>query len=278
MFTVEQVQRYSRHMLLPEVGPAGQQKLLDAKVLVIGAGGLGSPVLYYLAAAGVGTLGVVDFDTVDRSNLQRQILHSDQRVGMAKTRSAEITLTGLNPDVQVVRHDEPLTSDNALEVIGPYTIVVNGCDNFPTRYLVNDAAFFLDKTLIDGSVMRFEGMATVFQPKKGCYRCLYPSPPPPEMAPSCSEAGVLGVLPGLVGLIQATETLKVIVGLEPTLVGRLLLIDALNMEFRELKLQRDEKCPLCGDNPTVTELIDYEEFCGFAGGDIAPAAPVSTAV
>ena len=258
-------------MLLPEVGVAGQQKLLDAKVLVIGAGGLGSPVLYYLAAAGVGTLGVVDFDTVDRSNLQRQILHRDDRVGQLKTESAALTLTGLNPDVNVVRHDVALTSQNALEVLRPYDIIVNGCDNFPTRYLVNDAAYMLGKPLVDGSIMRFEGMATVFEPGQGCYRCLYPTPPPPEMAPSCSEAGVLGVLPGMVGLIQATETVKLILGLGESLTGRLLLFDALTMEFRELKVRRDPECPLCGDHPSVTELIDYEEFCGFVGGDHSAA-------
>ncbi len=272
MFTVEQVQRYSRHMLLPEVGAAGQQKLLASSVVGIGAGGLGSPVLYYLAAAGVGKLGVVDFDAVDRSNLQRQILHANDRVGMPKTESAQLTLTALNPDVEVVRHDEPLTSENALSVIEDYDIVVNGCDNFPTRYLVNDAAYMLGKPLVDGSVLRFEGMATVFEPGRGCYRCLYPTPPPPEMAPSCSEAGVLGVLPGLIGLIQATETIKLILGGGQSLSGRLLILDALAMEFRELKLRRDPECPLCGDAPTVTELIDYEEFCGFAGGDGAVAA------
>ena len=272
MFTVEQVQRYSRHMLLPEVGAVGQAKLLDAKVLVVGAGGLGSPVLYYLAAAGIGTLGIVDFDTVDRSNLQRQILHQDDRVGMAKTESAERTLTSLNPDVTVVRHDVALTSENALDVIRSYDIVVNGCDNFPTRYLINDATYFLRQPLVDGSALRFEGMATVFEPGQGCYRCLYPAPPPPEMAPSCSEAGVLGVLPGLVGLIQATEVAKLVVGVGSTLVGRLLVIDALHMEFRELKLRRDPACPVCGDDPTITELIDYEAFCGFAGGDVAPVS------
>ena len=239
-------------------------------MLVVGAGGLGSPVLYYLAAAGIGTLGIVDFDTVDRSNLQRQILHQDDRVGMAKTESAERTLTSLNPDVTVVRHDVALTSENALDVIRSYDIVVNGCDNFPTRYLINDATYFLRQPLVDGSVLRFEGMATVFEPGQGCYRCLYPAPPPPEMAPSCSEAGVLGVLPGLVGLIQATEVAKLVVGVGSTLVGRLLVIDALHMEFRELKLRRDPACPVCGDDPTITELIDYEAFCGFAGGDVAP--------
>ena len=245
------------------------------KVLAIGAGGLGSPTLFYLAAAGVGTLGVVDFDVVDRSNLQRQILHTEARIGMLKTESAERTLTALNPDVTVVRHDEPLTSDNAMRILAPYDIIVNGCDNFPTRYLVNDAGYMLGKTVVDGSVLRFEGMVTVFEPGRGCYRCLYPTPPPPpEMAPSCSEAGVLGVLPGLIGLIQATETTKLILGIGETLTGRLLLVDALAMEFRELKLRRDSECPLCGDHPTVTELIDYEEFCGFAGGDHAsePAA------
>ncbi len=274
MFTVDQVQRYSRHLLLPEVGVEGQQKLLDAKVLAIGAGGLGSPTLFYLAAAGVRTLGVVDFDIVDRSNLQRQILHTEDRIGMLKTESAERTLTALNPDVTVVRHDESLTSDNAMRILTPYDIIVNGCDNFPTRYLVNDAAYMLGKTVVDGSVLRFEGMVTVFEPGRGCYRCLYPTPPPPEMAPSCSEAGVLGVLPGLIGLIQATETTKLILGIGETLAGRLLLVDALAMEFRQLRLRRDTACPLCGDKPTVTELIDYEEFCGFAGGDHAsePAA------
>ena len=271
-FTVEQVQRYSRHLLLPEVGVAGQQRLLAAKVVVIGAGGLGSPVLYYLAAAGVGRLGVVDFDVVDRSNLQRQILHREDRIGMSKTRSTELTLTALNPDVAVVRHDEPLTSQNAPSVLEPYDLIVNGCDNFPTRYLVNDAAYLLGKPLVDGSVMRFEGMATVFQPGRGCYRCLYPTPPPPELAPSCAEAGVMGVLPGLVGLIQANEAVKLIVGVGESLTGRLLIVDGLAVEFRELKLQRDQDCPLCGDHPTVTELIDYEEFCGFAGGDHTAAA------
>lgn len=269
MFSVEQVQRYSRHMLLPEVGAQGQQKLLGASVVAIGAGGLGSPVLYYLAAAGVGRLGVVDFDVVDRSNLQRQILHREDRVGSAKTDSAAATITGLNSDVEVIPHNAPLTSENAMSILAGYDIVVNGCDNFPTRYLVNDASYMLGKPLVDGSVLRFEGMATVFEPGRGCYRCLYPTPPPPEMAPSCSEAGVLGVLPGLVGLIQATETVKVILGVGDTLAGRLLLFDALAMEFRELKLRRDADCPLCGDHPTVTKLIDYEEFCGFAGGDTA---------
>jgi len=272
VFTVDQVQRYSRHLLLPEVGVVGQQKLLDAKVVAIGAGGLGSPVLFYLAAAGVGTLGVVDFDVVDKTNLQRQILHRTDRIGMPKTQSAQLTLAGLNPDVTVVRHDEPLTSANAFDVLRPYDIIVNGCDNFPTRYLVNDAAYMLGKPVVDGSVLRFEGMATVFRPGHGCYRCLYPAPPPPEMAPSCSEAGVLGVLPGLIGLIQATETVKLIMGIGETLTGRLLLVDALAMEFRELRLRRDPACPLCGTHPTVTELIDYDAFCGFAGGDHAPVA------
>ena len=277
MFNVEQVQRYSRHMLLPEVGVVGQRKLLDASVVAIGAGGLGSPVLYYLAAAGVGKLGVVDFDVVDRSNLQRQILHREDRVGLPKTGSAAETLTGLNSDVDVIQHNEPLTSENAMEILGAYDVIVNGCDNFPTRYLVNDAAYMLGKPVVDGSVLRFEGMSTIFVPGGGCYRCLYPTPPPPEMAPSCSEAGVLGVLPGLVGLIQATETIKLILGMGDTLAGRLLLFDALAMEFRELKLRRDPNCPLCGDAPTVTELIDYEEFCGFAGGDRA-SQPVEAGV
>ena len=255
---------------MPEVGAAGQRKLLDASVVVIGAGGLGSPVLYYLAAAGVGRVGIVDFDVVDRSNLQRQVVHREDRVGMPKTQSAAETLIGLNSGVDVIAHNEPLTSDNALDVLAPYEIVVNGCDNFPTRYLVNDAAYMMGKPLVDGSVLRFEGMATVFQPGRGCYRCLYPTPPPPEMAPSCSEAGVLGVLPGLIGLIQATETIKLILGVGETLAGRLLLVDALEMEFRELRLRRDVECPVCGDNPTVTELIDYQDFCGFAGGDSVP--------
>ncbi|MEW6269546.1 MAG: molybdopterin-synthase adenylyltransferase MoeB [Thermodesulfobacteriota bacterium] len=266
-FSQDQLQRYSRHFLLPEVGEAGQAKLLDAKVLLIGAGGLGSPTAYYLAAAGVGTIGLVDDDVVDRSNLQRQILHSEDRVGMPKVESAKLTLEGLNPDVKVIGYRERVSSENIMRLIADYDIVVDGCDNFPTRYLVNDACVFADKPNVHGSIFQFEGQATVFYPGKGpCYRCLFPEPPPPGAAPSCAEAGVLGVLPGLVGCVQAVETLKLILGTGNALVGRLLHFDTLAMEIKQLKLRRDPECPVCGDRPTVTELIDYEEFCGLRGG------------
>ena len=249
-------------MLLPEVGPLGQKKLLEASVVLIGAGGLGSPAAYYLAAAGVGRIGLVDHDVVEDSNLQRQILHDTDRVGVAKVESARQTLTGLNPDVEVVTHDEVINSENALEIIAGYDYVVNGCDNFPTRYLVNDACVLLGKTMIDGSVLKFEGMVSVFTPGHGCYRCMYPTPPPPELAPSCAEAGVLGVVPGVIGCLQATETIKLILGLGESLEGRLMTWDALEMEFISFKTKRRPDCPVCGDNPTITELIDYEEFCG----------------
>src|SRR5690606_28684216 len=266
-FSADQIQRYSRHFLLPEVGEEGQAKLLDAKVLCIGAGGLGSPIAYYLAAAGVGTIGIVDDDVVDRSNLQRQILHSEDRVGMPKVESAKLTLEGLNPDVKVVGYRERVTSENVERLFKDYDIIIDGCDNFPTRYLVNDACVFMNKINVHGSIFQFEGQATVFAPHQGpCYRCLFPEPPPPGAAPSCAEAGVLGVLPGLVGCVQAVETIKLILGVGNPLVGRLLHFDTLAMEIKQLKLRRDPECPVCGDRPTVTELIDYEEFCGLRGG------------
>jgi adenylyltransferase/sulfurtransferase len=267
----EQRIRYSRHTLLKEVGEAGQIKLLEAKVLLIGAGGLGSPAAIYLAAAGVGTLGIVDFDNVDVSNLQRQILHGNKDVGRPKVDSAADRLRDLNPDVQVIGHREPISSDNALEIIKGYDLVINGSDNFPTRYLVNDACQFLKKPLVDGSIFMFEGQVTVYQPAQPeagiaggpCYRCLYPDPPPPGEVPSCSEAGVLGVLPGIVGSMQAVEAVKLILGVGEPLVGRLLMVDTLDMSFRTLKVRRNAECPVCGDHPTVTELIDYQQFCGF---------------
>ena len=261
-FTPEQAVRYSRHIILPEIGGVGQRKLLNAKVVLIGAGGLGSPTALYLAAAGVGTMGIVDFDTVDLSNLHRQIIHGHANIGRPKVDSARDQLADINPDVKVVAHTEALTSENAMEILGQYDIIVNGCDNFATRYLVNDAAFLLKKPVVDGSIFRFEGQATVYVPGKGCYRCLFPAPPPPGAVPSCAEAGVLGALPGMIGIIQATETVKLILELGEPLVNRLLLYDALAMEFREVKIRRDPECPLCGDNPTIDKLIDYEAFCG----------------
>ena len=261
-FSPEQAVRYSRHIILPEIGGVGQRKLLNAKVLLIGAGGLGSPAALYLAAAGVGTLGIVDFDAVDLSNLHRQIIHGHANIGRPKVDSARDRLADVNPDSRVVAHEEALTSHNAMEILGQYDIVVNGSDNFATRYLVNDAAYLLGKPLVDGSIFRFEGQATVFLPGRGCYRCLFPAPPPPGAVPSCAEAGVLGALPGMIGVIQATETIKLILGLGEPLVNRLLLYDALGMEFREVKIRRDPECPLCGDNPSIRELIDYEAFCG----------------
>ena len=237
---------------------------MAAKVLIIGAGGLGSPIALYLALAGVGTIGLVDFDVVDLSNLQRQILHQNADIGRPKVESAKETLNAYNPDVNVVTHPTPITSDNAMEIIGQYDIIVNGADNFAARYLVNDACVFLKKPLVDGSILLFDGRATVYLPGEGCYRCLFPEPPPPGMVPSCAEAGVLGALCGIIGSIQATETLKLILGIGESLSGRLLLIDALSMEVRRLKIRRDPKCVVCGDNPTVTELIDYDVFCGAA--------------
>lgn len=262
-FTPEQLTRYSRHFLLPEVGEEGQAKLLDAKVLLIGAGGLGSPTAFYLAAAGVGTIGIVDHDVVDLSNLQRQILHTNDRIGMPKVESARMTLQALNPDVQVIGYQERLSSENALQLFRDYDVIVDGCDNFPTRYLVNDACVMLGKPNVHGSIFQFEGQASVFYPGKGpCYRCLFPEPPPPGAAPSCAEAGVLGVLPGLVGCVQALETIKLILGVGRPLIGRMVYFDTLSMEVRIHKLRRDPKCPVCGDQPTITQLIDYEEFCG----------------
>jgi adenylyltransferase/sulfurtransferase len=265
----DQVKRYSRHLMLPEVGGAGQRKLLASKVLLIGAGGLGSPVALYLAAAGVGTIGIIDFDEVDVSNLQRQILHHVRDVGRPKVLSAQQSINDINPDVEVIPHIMPINAENAMEVIPQYDIVINGCDNFPTRYLVNDACYLLKKPLVDGSIFRFEGQATVYLPEKGCYRCVFPAPPPPGAVPSCAEAGVLGVLPGIIGVIQAIEAIKLILGIGDLLVNRLLLFDALEMSFRQVKLRRNPACPLCGDNPEIHELIDYEDFCGVA----IPSAP-----
>lgn len=262
-FTEEQVYRYSRHIILQDVGGVGQKKLLKAKVLLVGAGGLGSPASMYLAAAGVGTLGLVDFDKVDLSNLQRQILHRTKDVGRPKLDSAADTLNALNPDVKVVKHNVVLNSENVMDVIKDYDIVVNGTDNFPTRYLVNDACVFAGKPLVDGSIFMFEGQVTVYDAKHGpCYRCLFPTPPPPGEVPSCQEAGVLGVLPGIIGSIQAVEAIKLILGKGDPLIGRLLLFDALPMEFRELKVEKSPNCPVCSEHPTITELIDYEQFCG----------------
>ncbi len=276
-FTSEQLTRYSRHFILPEVGEAGQAKLLDARVLLIGAGGLGSPAAFYLAAAGVGTLGLVDHDVVDMSNLQRQILHTNDRVGVPKVESARLTLTALNPDVNVVGYQERLSSENIMDIIRDYDVIVDGCDNFPTRYLINDACVMTGKPNVHGSIFQFEGQASVFYPGRGpCYRCLFPEPPPPGAAPSCQEAGVLGVLPGLVGCVQALETIKLLLGIGKPLIGRMVYFDTLSMELRIHKLRRDPNCPVCGEHPTVTELIDYEEFCGLragSGGEHAATTP-----
>jgi adenylyltransferase/sulfurtransferase len=261
--TTDDLSRYSRHLILPEVGMEGQRRLKAASVLCVGTGGLGSPLALYLAAAGIGTLGLVDFDVVDASNLQRQIIHSTRDIGRKKLDSAEEKLTALNPSVNVVKHETMLTSANALDIIKDYDIVADGTDNFPTRYLVNDACVFLGKPNVYGSIFRFEGQASVFATDQGpCYRCLYPEPPPPGLVPSCAEGGVLGILPGLVGVIQATEAIKLILGKGESLIGRLLLVDALNMRFRELKLRKNPECPVCGLHPTVTQLIDYQQFCG----------------
>ena len=281
----EQSNRYSRHTLLPGVGEAGQLKLLDAKVLLIGAGGLGSPAGVYLAAAGVGTIGVLDFDVVDESNLQRQILHTTDRVGMAKTESAAIAMRALNPDVKVVQHNTRLTSENVYEIIEPYDIIVDGSDNFATRYLLNDAAVWKGKKIVHGSIFRFDGQVTVLDHAAGgpCYRCIFGEPPDPDsdLAPNCAEAGVLGVLPGTLGAIQATEAIKLILGIGEPLIGKLLMFDALDMTFRTYKVRNDPNCPVCGENPTITELIDYEEFCrlplGQRNGRVAKAAPVEPA-
>ena len=262
--TPNQVQRYSRHIIMGDVGSKGQRALLQSKALIVGAGGLGSPSAVYLALAGVGTIGIVDFDVVELSNLQRQILHHTADVGRPKLDSAYDNIKAYNPDTNVVLHDARLESHNAMDIIGQYDLVVNGADNFATRYLVNDACYLLNKPLVDGSILIFDGQATVFIPGQGCYRCLFPAPPPPGMVPNCAEAGVLGALTGLVGSIQATEALKYFLGIGESLSSRLLLIDALSMSFREVKLKRNPECALCGDNPTITELIDYEVFCGIA--------------
>ena len=262
-FTDEQIERYSRHIILPEVGGSGQQKMLEARVLLLGAGGLGSPAAYYLAAAGIGNLGIVDFDRVDLSNLQRQIIHSTERIGMLKTESAKKTIKALNPDVNVTLYNERLDSSNIMNLIEGYDYIVDGSDNFPTRYLVNDACIMRNKTLIHGSIYRFEGQVTVFKPGDGpCYRCLYPEPPPPGMVPNCQEGGVLGVLAGVIGNLQVVEVLKLVLGIGKTLVGKLIIYDALNTEFRNLRLRKDENCPICSEKPTIKELVDYEEFCG----------------
>jgi adenylyltransferase/sulfurtransferase len=261
--TNEEIARYSRHLLLPEIGVEGQKKLKAAKVLIVGTGGLGAPIALYLAAAGVGTIGLVDFDVVDESNLQRQIIHSTRDVGRPKTASAKDRIKGINPLINVVTHNAMLTSQNALELFAGYDIIADGTDNFQTRYLVNDACVFLGKLNVYGSVFQFDGQASVFGAKDGpCYRCLYPSPPPPGLVPSCAEGGVMGVLPGIIGTIQAAETIKLIVGGAKPLVGRLLLFDAWRMTFRELKLEKNPGCPVCGKDPSIHELIDYEQFCG----------------
>ena len=260
----DQLTRYSRHLLIPEVGEEGQKKLLNARVLMLGAGGLGSPAAFYLAAAGVGTIGIIDSDVVDRSNLHRQILHKDSTVGMAKVESAKQTLLDLNPDINIIAYNTRLTSENVLEIFKGYDIVVDGGDNFPTRYLVNDACVHLGITNVTGSIFRFEGQVSVMKPHEGpCYRCLYPEPPPAEFAPSCQEAGVLGVLPGTIGLIQATEVVKLILGIGRPLIGRLLTYDALDQKFRELKLRRDPHCKMCGENAVFTGFTEYEQFCRF---------------
>src|SRR4051794_8305796 len=274
--TPEEVRRYSRHLIMPEVGVDGQKKLKAAKVLCIGAGGLGSPAALYLAAAGVGRLGIVDFDVVDFSNLQRQILHGTDDVGRPKLASARARLEAINPEIDIATYETSLTSKNALDLFRDYDVIVDGTDNFPTRYLVNDACVLLGKPNAYGSIFRFEGQASVFAfPGGPCYRCLYPEPPPPGLVPSCAEGGVLGVLPGVIGTIQATEAIKLILGAGQPLVGRLLLYDAFNMRFRELKLRRDPACPVCGDHPTVTALIDYDQFCGITKADTA-AVPETT--
>jgi adenylyltransferase/sulfurtransferase len=268
--TPEQVNRYSRHIIMPQVGPSGQRKIMESSVLIIGAGGLGSPIAVYLALAGIGKIGIVDFDTVDISNLQRQILHQNDDIGKAKAVSAKETINAYNPDVEVVVHEVPITSDNSMEIIGQYDYIINGADNFAARYLVNDTCHFLRKPLIDGSILLFDGQVTVYLPDQGCYRCLYPAPPPPGMVPSCAEAGVLGALCGTVGTIQATEVLKLILGVGDSLHGRLMLYDALAMEFRQVRIRKDPRCVLCGEpddaSTKVTALIDYDAWCGGAFG------------
>jgi adenylyltransferase/sulfurtransferase len=271
----DEILRYSRHLIMPEVGMDGQLKLKQAKVLCIGAGGLGSPLALYLAAAGVGKLGVVDFDVVDYTNLQRQVIHDTADVGRPKLESARETIRDINPFVEVVGYETRLSSENALDIFQDFDIIADGTDNFPTRYLVNDACVLLDKPNVYGSIFRFEGQASVFYAREGpCYRCLYPEPPPPGLVPSCAEGGVLGVLPGIVGSIQALQTINLTLGVGETLIGRLLLFDALRMKFRELKLRKNPECVICGPHPTVTKLIDYEQFCGIRGEEHAPATRV----
>ncbi|HEY7331077.1 MAG TPA: molybdopterin-synthase adenylyltransferase MoeB [Gemmataceae bacterium] len=276
----EEAARYSRHLIMPEVGMEGQKRLKAASVLLIGAGGLGSPLGLYLAAAGIGRIGLVDFDVVDFSNLQRQVLHGTPDVGRPKLHSARDRLQAINPEVQLDLYEARLTSGNALSIFQPYDIVIDGTDNFPTRYLVNDACVLLKKPNVYGSIFRFDGQASVFYPGRGpCYRCLYPEPPPPGEVPSCAEGGVLGILPGLIGCIQATEAVKLLLGQGSPLIGRLLLYDALQMSFREFKVRRNPKCPVCGDQPTVTKLIDYDQFCGLRGQETpAPVAADSDAI
>src|SRR6478672_2875566 len=267
----QEVQRYSRHLIMPEVGVEGQKRLKASSILLVGAGGLGSPLALYLAAAGVGRLGLVDFDVVDFSNLQRQVLHGTGDVGRPKLHSARDRLQAINPEVRLDCYETRLSADNAMKLFEPYDIVIDGTDNFPTRYLVNDACVLLKKPNVYGSIFRFDGQASVFHPPAGpCYRCLYPEPPPPGEVPSCAEGGVLGILPGLVGCIQATEAVKLILGRGKPLIGRLLLYDALQMSFQEFKVRRNPRCPLCGDRPTITQLVDYEQFCGIRGQE-APA-------
>jgi adenylyltransferase/sulfurtransferase len=277
--TPGQFERYRRHLTLPELGVEGQRRLLEGRVGLIGAGGLGCPIAQYLAAAGVGTLGIVDFDVVDTSNLQRQVLYGTADVGRSKAEVARERIAAMNPDVRVELHPERLSSKNALEILGAYDIVVDGTDNFPTRYLANDACVLLGKPNVHGSIFRFDGQATVFDARRGpCYRCLFPEPPPPGAVPSCAEGGVLGVLPGLVALVQATETVKLLAGIGEPLVGRLLQIDALRMEFREFRLRKDPACPVCGERPTIRELADYEGFCGVPAAVAEPGAPELAAV
>jgi len=278
----EEIQRYSRHLIMPEVGMSGQKKLKAASVLLIGTGGLGSPLAMYLAAAGIGRLGLVDYDIVDYTNLQRQIIHGTKDVGRSKLQSAKETILDINPHVQVDSYEVPLTSANALEILAPYDIIIDGTDNFPTRYLTNDACVLLGKPNVYGSIFRFEGQASVFYADEGpCYRCLFPEPPPPGLVPSCAEGGVLGVLPGTIGAIQATEAIKLIIGQGQSLIGRLLLYDALDMTFDEVRLRKNPNCPVCGPTPTITELIDYEQFCGMPAHDrslYVTAENVDTAV
>ena len=262
VMTPQQVQRFSRHIIMPQVGSIGQRKLMDASVLLVGAGGLGSPLAMYLAAAGVGKIGIVDFDDVDITNLHRQLLHGHDDIGRPKVDSAEDTIREINPDAEIVKIAKHINSENAMEIAEEFDILIDGTDNFPTRYLINDLGVLMDKPVVHGSIFMFDGQVTTFLPGQGCYRCLYPAPPPPGMVPSCAEAGVLGVLPGIVGSLMATEAIKLILGTGKPLVNRLLMVDALDMDMRTVKIRKDPNCPACGENPTVTELIDYEAFCG----------------